>query len=377
MRFAKGLTWGLAPILALTLLAVHPAAAESSRHSAADHDFKLVTLANGLLHPWSLAFLPDGGLLVTERDGALWLLRDGERTRVEGIPEVAAVGQGGLLDLALHPDFAENRLVYMTYAADQEGDYATRLARARLDGERLVDLEILLKTRSVTGTGRHFGSRLQFGTDGLLYMTIGDRGDSDTAQDRSNHAGSVLRLTDTGGVPADNPFVGQSEALPEIYSYGHRNPQGMTRHPETGAIWAVEHGPRGGDELNKVEAGVNYGWPVITYGRAYSGLSIGEGSEKEGMAQPAAHWVPSISPSGMVFYSGEAFPAWQGSLFVGALSGELLARLQFDGDRVIGEERLLEELGARIRDVRQGPDGLLYLLTDSDEGRLLRIEPVE
>ena len=366
----------LALAVSLALLAAPLAAAETTRHRAEDHDFKLVTLAEDLSHPWALAFLPDGGFLVSERGGTLWHLRDGERHEVEGLPEIAAVGQGGLLDLALHPDFAENRWLYMTYAARQGRGHATRLARARLEGTRLQALQVLLETDSVTRTGRHFGSRLQFGDDGLLYMTIGDRGVADLAQELGNHAGTVLRLTETGSVPEDNPFVGSDAPHPEIYSYGHRNPQGLTRHPETGAIWAVEHGPRGGDELNRIRPGVNFGWPVITYGRAYSGLPIGEGAHKEGMAQPVAYWVPSISPSGMAFYSGTDFPAWRGSLFVGALSGQLLARLELDGDRLVSEERLLEELGERIRDVRQGPDGLLYLLTDEGNGRLLRIEPV-
>ena len=362
--------------LALLLAAPAATAAEATRHSARDHDFRLVTLAEGLSHPWALAFLPDGGALISERHGRLLVLREGALAPVGGAPEVVARGQGGLLDLALHPEFEWNRWVYMTYAGGAEGGgTATHLARARLEGDSLAGLEVLLKTRSAGSSSRHFGSRLQFDGQGHLFMTIGDRGDSDTGQQLGNHAGAVLRLTDEGGVPADNPFVERAGALPEIWSYGHRNPQGLTRHPTSGAIWAIEHGPRGGDELNLVEAGVNYGWPVITYGTAYSGLSIGEGTEKPGMAQPARYWVPSISPSGLSFYDGEAFPNWRGSLFLGALSGEALVRLTLDGDLVVGEERLLEELGERIRDVRQGPDGLLYLLTDSSDGRLLRLEP--
>ncbi len=377
MHLARRLTISLSALIGLWLSAWVPAAAETTQHRADDHAFKLVTLAEGLSHPWSLAFLPDGAMLVTERGGTLWLLRDGEPQRVAGVPEIAAVGQGGLLDLALHPDFAANRWLYMTYAVRQGRGYATQLARGRLNGTRLEELQVLLESDSVTTTSRHFGSRLQFDADGLLYMTIGDRGDADLAQDLGNHIGTVLRLTETGGVPADNPFVGPDSPHPEIYSYGHRNPQGLTRHPETGAIWSVEHGPRGGDELNLIAPGINYGWPVITYGRAYSGLPIGEGTHKDGMAQPVAHWVPSISPSGMAFYSGSEFPAWHGSLFVGALSGELLARLEIESDRLVGEERLLQDLGERIRDVRMGPDGRLYLLTDSGDGRLLRIEPAD
>lgn len=369
-RLAAALAVGV-----LMLGAAPAAAADSLRQESRHHAFTVTTLAEGFSHPWGLAFLPDGAMLVTERDGRLKLLRGGEVTEIGGVPEVVASGQGGLLDVALHPSFAETRWVYLTYAGRGDEGVSTHLARARLEGEALTGLEVLLRSKAVTSGGRHFGSRLQFDGQGHLFMTIGDRGDSDNGQRLGNHAASVLRLTEDGGVPDDNPFVGQAGALPEIWSYGHRNPQGLARHRETGGIWAVEHGPRGGDELNLIERGVNYGWPVITYGKAYSGLSIGEGTEKPGMAQPARYWVPSISPSGLTFYDGEAFPKWRGSLFLGALSGQALVRLTLDGERVTGEERLLEALDERIRDVRQGPDGLLYLLTDDDDGRLLRLEP--
>ena len=371
-------SFALAPLF-LSILWLGGAGAASADEAglqrSALHDFRVVTVAEGFEHPWSLLFLPDGGILVTERDGRLYLLRGDQRTEVEGLPEIAASGQGGLLDVVAHPGFAENRLIYFTYSGRGDGGLNTRLARARLDGTRLADLELLLETRPISGNTRHFGSRLQFDGQGHLFMTVGDRGDADEAQVLGNHAGTVLRLTEAGTVPPDNPFVGQAGARPEIWSYGHRNPQGLTQRRSDGTIWAIEHGPRGGDELNLVERGVNYGWPVITYGRAYSGLSIGEGKEKAGLAQPARYWVPSISPSGLAFYDGDAFPKWQGSLFAGALSGELLVRLTLEGDRVVGEERLLEDLEERIRDVRQGPDGRLYLLTDSSDGRLLRLEP--
>jgi glucose/arabinose dehydrogenase len=342
------------------------------------HRFRLTVVASGLEHPWSLAFLPDGAMLVTERPGRLRVIRDGalDPTPVSGVPEVAATGQGGLLDVALHPRFRDNRLVYLSYAGKGRGGAGTEVARGRLSEGRLEDLEILFAVQPKSRGGRHFGSRLVFGAQGHLYVTAGERGDPDRAQDPGDAAGSVVRLTEDGAVPPDNPFVGRADARPEIFSIGHRNPQGLTRHPETGRIWEVEHGPRGGDEVNVIEAGVNYGWPVITYGTSYAGFPIGEGSEKPGMAQPVTYWVPSISPSGMAFYTGAAFPAWRGNLFVGALSGELLLRLELDGERVVHEERLLEELGERIRDVRQGPDGFLYLLTDAPDGALLRLEPL-
>ena len=342
------------------------------------HRFRLTVVASGLEHPWSLAFLPDGAMLVTERPGRLRVIRDGalDPTPVSGVPEVAAVGQGGLLDVALHPRFRDNRLVYLSYAGKGRGGAGTEVARGRLSEGRLEDLEILFAVRPKSRGGRHFGSRLVFGAQGHLYVTAGERGDPDRAQDLGDAAGSVIRLTEDGAVPPDNPFVGRAGARPEIFSIGHRNPQGLARHPETGRIWEVEHGPRGGDEVNVIEAGVNYGWPVITYGMSYAGFPIGEGSEKPGMAQPVTYWVPSISPSGMAFYTGAAFPAWRGNLFVGALSGELLVRLELDGERVVREERLLEEFGERIRDVRQGPDGFLYLLTDAPDGALLRLEPL-
>jgi len=365
-------------ILAALLWASAAAGAFAQTHSSEQHQFRVTTLVAGLEHPWGLAFLPNGDLLITERPGRLRLVRDGvlESAPVAGAPKAAASGQGGLLDVALHPRFAENRLVYLSYAGRGAGGLGTEVARARFVDRRLVDLETIYAVEPKSGGGRHFGSRLAFGRDGLLYVTAGERGSRDRAQDLGDPAGAVLRLTEDGAPAPGNPFVGRKDARPEIFTYGHRNPQGLAMHPETGEIWAVEHGPRGGDELNLIAAGTNYGWPVITHGRSYAGFKIGEGNAKPGMAQPQRYWVPSISPSGLAFYTGEAFPEWRGNLFLGALSGQALVRLELDGAKVVHEERLLEELDERIRDVRQGPDGRLYLLTDSSRGALLRLDPL-
>ena len=369
----------LAALLTAALLApAAPAAAGETLgvYETAKHRVRLVKVADGLEHPWGLAFLPDGRLLVTERPGRLRVVAEGrlDPRPVAGVPEVYDSGQGGLLDVALHPRFAENGLVYLSYASPGEGGAATAVARGQLAGDRLAGLEEIYVALPRDGGGRHFGSRLLF-ADGYLFVTTGERGEPDRAQALDDPAGAILRLYDDGRVPVDNPFAARAGARPEIYAYGNRNPQGLAREAATGRLYAVEHGPKGGDELNLIAAGVNYGWPVITYGRSYAGFKIGEGTHKAGMAQPVHYWVPSISPSGLAIYDGAAFPAWRGSVFAGALSAELLVRLEIEGGKAVAEERLFAELEERIRDVRQGPDGLLYLLTDHPEGAILRLEP--
>ncbi len=358
-----------------------PCAADAAdtRFGSERHDFRVSTIVKGLDHPWSLAFLPDGRLLVTERSGRLRVVDRGnlDPRPVSGVPAVAASGQGGLLDVLPHPDFSSNGLVYLSYAAADSSGASTAVARGRLDGHRLADVVTIFEARPKTSGGRHFGSRLAWGGDGKLYVTLGDRGLKFPAQYLGHHAGSVLRLEADGGVPTDNPFAGRRGARPEIFTYGHRNAQGMAVHPDTGKVWVHEHGPRGGDEVNVLRPGANYGWPVVTYGVGYDGSVIGSGTEKAGTVQPITYWVPSIAPSGMAFYTGAAFPKWRGNLFVGALRGQLLARLELDGERVVHEERLLVGAVGRIRDVRQGPDGYLYLLIDSGNAPLLRLEPVE
>lgn len=369
----------IALCLVAICLASAAACADESVIQSEKATLRVETLVTGLEHPWSLAFLPDGRMLITERPGRLRVVRDGRLLPrpVDGTPEVVARGQGGLLEVAVHPDFESNGWVYLTYAAPAAGGLGTELARGKLLGsDRLDSVQVLYRAEPKSRGGRHFGSRLAFTPDGMLIMTLGERGDQDRAQDLSDPAGSVIRLRDDGRVPRDNPFVARSAVRPEIFSYGNRNPQGLAIHPTTGAIWAHEHGPRGGDEINVIRGGVNYGWPVITHGVAYSGLKMGEGTHKPGMEQPVHFWDPSIAPSGMAFYTGNAFPGWRGDLLVGALKFQLLVRLELDGQRVVHEERLLEERLGRIRDVRQGPDGLIYLLTDSEDGVLARLSPV-
>jgi glucose/arabinose dehydrogenase len=364
----------LASIMTLVVHAAEPVI------SSAEHDFRVVVLTRGLEHPWGLAFLPDGRLLVTERPGRLRLVAaDGtlDPRPVEGLPPIAAQGQGGLLDVALHPQFAENGLVYLSYAARGTGGIGTEAARGRLVDHRLEDVKVLFRQQPKSGGGRHFGSRLVFDRQGQLYITLGDRGEMARAQKLDDLAGKIVRLTADGQIPPDNPFANRTGARPEIYSLGNRNVQGAALHPVTGELWTHEHGPQGGDEVNVIRAGRNYGWPVITYGVEYViGTKIGEGTQKPGMEQPLHIWVPSIAPSGLAFYQGDRFPGWRGDLFVGALRGQMLVRLRFDGEKLVREERLLEgELG-RIRDVRAGPDGYLYLLTDADDGVIARLEPV-
>lgn len=344
----------------------------------ADEPFTTYVVASGLEHPWGVAFLPDSRILVTERPGRLRLIENGRLNPkpIKGLPDITAVGQGGLLDIILHPDYEKNGWLYFSYSASGAGGIGTEVARARLDGMKLKDVQVLFRMQPKSSGGRHFGSRLVIDGDNYLYISVGDRGERPRAQRLDDHAGSIIRLHDDGRVPKDNPFVDRKDAKPEIYSYGHRNPQGLTLHPHTGAVWQHEHGPQGGDELNLIQKGRNYGWPVITYGVNYViGTKIGEGTHKEGMEQPLYYWDPSIAPSGMDFYTGDKWPQWRGNLFIGALKFELLVRLELDGTKVVRETRLLEgELG-RIRDVRTGPDGYLYLLTDQENGKLVRLMP--
>jgi aldose sugar dehydrogenase len=340
---------------------------------------RLETVATGLERPWALAFLPDGRILVTERRGRLRIVeRDGRVSKpLDNVPPVVARGQGGLLDIALHPRFAENLLVYLSYAEPGENNTAgTAVARGRLAEGKLDDVQVIYRQQPKVEGGNHFGSRLLFARDGTLFVTQGDRfGYRERAQDLSSGLGKIVRINPDGSVPKDNPFVGRSGTRPEIWSYGHRNVQSAAFHPETGQLWTVEHGARGGDELNHPEAGKNYGWPVITYGVDYSGAKIGEGTAKPGMEQPVYYWDPVIAPSGMVFYTGEAFPDWKGSILIGSLTPGLLVRLTLKDGQVAREERYLGDLGERIRDVQQGPDELIYLVTDSRDGRVLRVRP--
>jgi glucose/arabinose dehydrogenase len=358
------------------------AAAQDGLQISDQETFRVTTLADGLDHPWGMAFLPEegpggGGLLITERAGRLNLFKDGSLQRVSGLPENIVVrGQGGLLDVALHPDFADNGWVYLSYAGEAGGEAGTEVARARLEGTTLIDVMVIFSAHPKTPGSAHYGGRLLFDRAGQLYIALGDRRNyMQEAQKLSSHLGGVIRVNDDGSAPDDNPFTGRDDALPELFTYGHRNVQGMTLHPATGAVWTHEHGPRGGDEVNILKAGANYGWPAITYGIDYSGAIISEKTQAPGMEQPVVYWVPSIAPSGMAFYQGDLFPEWRGDLFVGALAGRHLRRLELDGDRVTGQEELLADLGERIRDVETGPDGYLYLLTDATNGRLLRLEP--
>ncbi|MDH5748079.1 MAG: PQQ-dependent sugar dehydrogenase [Rhodospirillales bacterium] len=362
----------------LATLALAPSAGAET-YKSEHYTLRAVTVARGLEYPWGLAFLPDGGMIVTEREGRIRLVaKDGKLSPpLENVPKVYDSGQGGMLDIALGPDFPRDQTIYFSYAEPGSGGAGTAVARARLDRaeNHLTNLKVIFRQQPKTTGGRHFGSRLVFARDGKLFITVGERGERDRAQDFSINRGQVIRINSDGSIPADNPFVGKTGYRPEVWSYGHRNPQGAALHPESGKLWTIEHGAQGGDEINIPRAGRNYGWPIIAYGRHYSGEPIGEGTHKSGLEQPIHYWDPSIAPSGMVFYTGDKFPKWKGSLLVGALKFQLVSRLELNGEKIIREERMLNELGERIRDVRQGPDGFVYLLTDSGDGRILRIEP--
>jgi aldose sugar dehydrogenase len=338
---------------------------------------RVVPVVSGLANPWSIAFLPNGDMLVTEKTGQLRIVRNGtlDPQPISGVPQVVAMGQGGLLEVSPHPRFAENKFVYLTYSKPGEKGNTTALARGRLEGNALADVRDVFVADAWNNFPIHFGSKIAWGRDGTLFMTVGERNDRNRAQDTTHHAGKVLRLRDDGTAPPDNPFVGRAGFRPEIYSYGHRNLQGLAFHPETGELWETEHGPQGGDELNIIQPGKNYGWPIVTFGREYTGEVITNQPWREGMEQPVTIWVPSIGLSGMAFYTGERFPAWKGNIFVGGLAGQVVQRLAFTPRGPIGRESLLAELKQRIRDVRQGPDGLLYVATDANPGAILRIEP--
>lgn len=343
-----------------------------------DSLFKVEKIVDGLQHPWGMAFLPDEQILLTERSGNLRLIKNGilDPTPVSGLPKIIARGQGGLLDITLHPDYENNQLIYFSYVAGNRKGMGTKVARAQFDGHRLNNLQVIFTLVPQTTTTRHFGGRLLFDNDGYLYITLGDRGNRPRAQNLNDHAGSVIRLHDDGTIPADNPFIDDESHQAEIYSFGHRNPQGMALNPKTNAVWIHEHGPQGGDEINIIQKGQNYGWPVITYGVNYGiGTAIGEGTHKKGMLQPLYYWLPSIAPSGMTFYAGEKFPDWNGDLLVGSLKFQLLVHLQLEQGKVIRESRFLTGKLGRIRDVRTGPDGFIYLLTDASNGSLYRLLP--
>ncbi len=343
-----------------------------------DAAIRAVTVASGLENPWGFAFLPDGRILVTERPGTMRVVKDGQISPPLGnVPKVFDSGQGGLLDVTLDPDFARNRMLYFTYAEpgqnEQGGGAGTALASAVFSETSLSDVKVLFRQQPKMSGGLHFGSRVVVGTDGKLWLGLGERYRRDESQNLNSHLGKVIRIEKDGRVPSDNPFLGRSDARPEIWSYGHRNIQGMARHPQTGIVWLNEHGAQGGDEVNIPERGKNYGWPVITHGIDYSGAKIGIGTAAPGMEQPLLHWTPSIAPAGMAFYTGDRIAAWRGNLFVGSLKFRTLHRVILDGTKVVRQERI--ELGDNIRDVRDGPDGFLYVATDDPRGRILRLEP--
>ncbi len=354
------------------------ARADTYAVQSAKHAFHVNKVLDGLENPWSMAFLPDGRMLITERAGRLRLVTKSFQlhpTPIAGLPKIKAAGQGGLFDVAIHPDYAANGWIYWAYNEPGAGGWGTALARGKLQGTQMTSVEVLFSMRPKSRKNQHFGGRIVFDTSGFVYLTLGDRGDRDRAQKMDDHAGSVIRLHEDGRVPEDNPFVKLKGALPEKWTLGNRNIQGAALHPQTGKLWTHEHGPQGGDEVNLMSAGKNYGWPVVTHGANYGlGTKIGEGQTKAGMAQALKIWVPSIAPSGMAFVNSQEFPEWSGNLLVGSLRAQTLVRLELDGDAVVGEERLLVGQIGRIRDVRVAEDGLIYLLTDAPNGALFQLE---
>jgi glucose/arabinose dehydrogenase len=338
---------------------------------------RVVPYVRGLETPWSIGFLPNGDMLVTEKPGRLRIVRNGvlEPQPISGVPQVLATGQGGLLEVLAHPRFSENRWIYLTYSKTGERGNTTALARGRLDGNALADVRDIFIADAWSNGPIHFGSKLAWSRDGFLFMTVGERNERDRAQRLTDHAGKVLRLTEDGAPAPGNPFIGRSDAKPEIYSFGHRNLQGLAVHPDTGQLWETEHGPQGGDELNLIQPGKNYGWPVVTLGREYSGEVIAQQPARDGIEQPFLFWAPSIGLSGMVFYTGDKLPGWKGNLFLGGLSGLYLQRVVMNERGLAGREPVIADMRLRIRDVRQGPDGLLYLAIDAPQSGILRIEP--
>lgn len=333
------------------------------------------TISTDFDNPWSFTFLPDGDLLVTEKEGKLFRLHSGQKTEIQGMPEVYVRGQGGLMDVEIHPSYSTNQLIYFTYGSSSEGSRGgnTTVMRARLNGTQLEEQEVIFKAMPESSRGQHWGGRIAFDPEGYLYISVGDRGDRDeNPQSLENHNGKIHRLLDDGQIPPDNPFVDVSGAITSIYSYGHRNPQGMAVHPATGEVWTHEHGPQGGDELNVIRKGNNYGWPVITYGINYSGTKITDITHKDGMEQPVTYWVPSIAPCGMTFVTSNKYPEWQGSILLGSLKFNYLHRVKLNGDQVVLQEKVLDGFG-RMRSVKQSPDGYIYF---SVEGKgLFRIIP--
>ena len=361
-----------------TVLFLISTSAFTQTFSSDDYNLKVTTVARGLEYPWGLAFLPDDLMIVTEREGRMRIVTgQGQLSApLKGVPKVVNGGQGGILDVALDPAYTENNYIYVSYSESGVGGSGTAVAKAKLDiaQNRLKDLRVILRQFPKTHSSHHYGSRLVFDRDSKLFITVGERGERDRTQNFLINRGQVIRINSDGSIPRDNPFIGRKGYRPEVWSYGHRNPQGAAFHAETGRLWTVEHGARGGDEINAPLPGKNYGWPVIAYGKHYSGGQIGIGTHKAGMEQPLYYWDPSIAPSGMDFYTGDKFPKWKGNLLVGALKFRMISRLVLNGEKVVREERLLKGLGERIRQVRQGPSGYVYLLTDNIEGRILRLE---
>jgi len=367
-------------VLAASLAALQAPLYAQEIFQSERHNFQVIKVAGGLDHPWSLAFLPDGRMMVTERRGRLRLIENGKLVRkaVAGLPNnITSDGQGGLLDIVVHPNFAANRLVYLSYAGKRSGRVGTEVVRAVFTGDRLTNATVIFRALPKSSGGSHFGSRLLISDDGFVYITLGDRAERTSAQDLNDHRGSVIRLRVDGSVPRDNPFTANNEARPEIFTLGNRNVQGIALQPGSGLVWMHEHGPRGGDEINIVKAGANYGWPVVSYGINYDGSTISKQPTHPGVEPPVYYWVPSIAPSGMAFYDGDKFPNWRGNMLVGALKDRLLVRLEIEGRKIVHEERLLRRKLDRIRDVRQGPDGFIYLLNDSSRGGIYRLEPAD